>query len=350
MKIRTQFLILATAVLSPGLTSAATIYWNASNGDLGISTNWNPNTAISATGNAWTISNGGTATVGSGKNYTLNNVLYVGESAGSGTLLLSGNGTLGVTGGNVSIGNSASGGSGTVTLSGTSQLSAGSSLYVGNRTTGTLTANAGTKVSVVGALAIGTGATGANGTVNLYGTLTVDNATASSVRLGSISASATQATFNTYAGSSFSTAGGLILSSDVPGTFSLNLNGSGSTFAVAKDIAAANSSSVFSFLADSGGITTVASSQTISISGAALKLNIDAYLGSQNLVLFSGNTINGTFGSVEWLGTTQGTLVYGSNSIYVTAVPEPSVVVCIGFGFLVIVAAKGVARRKKQHA
>jgi len=347
MKIRTQLFAILIASAVPGLASGQ-ILWNTANGNLGTSTNWNPNTPITTTGQTWNIANGGTATVDNGNDYTLTLIsstgFYVGNTGGSGTLILNGNGKLTVTGGNMSIGQGSGGGAGSVILNGTSHLTTGS-LFIGHRATGTLTVNSGTQVSS-STFNISTGSTGGNGTVNLYGTLNVSGTTDTSIRLGS-SPQNTQGTLNIYAGSSLTSAGGLT-TSNVNGPYAINMNGSGSTFSLAKNLIANNASTTFSFLADEDGITTISSGMGISIGGAALKLNLDAYTGSDNLVLFSGSSITGTFASIDWLGSTQGTLMYGADSIYIV-VPEPSTAMFFGIGLFAIAMTRSTRRRAQRN-
>lgn len=348
MKTRTQLLAVFAATIVPGLASAQ-IQWNASNGNMGVATNWTPNSPITTTGNSWSIENGGTATVDNGNTYTLtlggggSPGFYVGNAGGSGTLILNGNGSLTVTGGNMSIGQNASGGAGSVTLNGTSRLTTGA-IFVGHRTTGSLTVNSGATVSS-STVNIATGSNGGNGTVNLYGTMHASGTSDISIRLGN-STQNTQGTLNIFAGASLTSAGGLTTNNQ-NGPFAINVDGSGSTISLAGNVVANNNRTTFSFLADEGGVSTVFSSLNVNIGGSALRLNIDDYLGTGNLVLFSGLTgVSGTFGSVTWLGSTQGTLVYGANSIYVV-VPEPTTLGFLGLGVLALAMTN---RRRRKVA
>ena len=350
MKTQIQLvLVAAAALLIPGLAhGVGTVNWNVATGDLGTSTNWNPNTAITTTGLTWSISNGGAATVSNGASYTLNSALNVGDTNGSGTLSLSGNGALTVTPGNLSIGNAVSGGSGAVILNDTSKLTIGGSLYIGHRTAGTLTVNAGSQVIGNGALVLGDGSATANGTLNLSGTMKLTAGTGN-INLGKTGFTTEKATLNIYSGSYLSTLGGLTTTAGT-GTFLINLDGSGSTFSFAKAIAAGNAATTFAFTADAGGVTTVTTGTSVDITGATLKLNIDAYTGTHDLVLFSGSSIAGNFSSIQWLGADQGTVVYGADSIYIAGVPEPSTVVFSAIGLFAIAAATSATRRRQRTA
>jgi len=339
------FPLLAVA-LCPALVHAATIQWKAASGDLGTASNWDPETALTATGHTWVIGNAGAATVGTGSSYTINGPFEVGE-AKSGSLTLNGTGALSVTGGNMSVGYTSNGGAGLVVLNDSSSLNTGS-MYLGHRTAGTLTVNQNASVTASN-FYVSTGSSGGNGTLNLYGTMSVSGTSATSIRLGNESQN-TSVTLNLYSGSSLTTAGGLTVDG-INGPYTIHLDGSGSTFSVAKDIAAAKSVATFSFTADEGGISTVTSLQNINITGATLTLDMDDYTGSQSMLLFSGNSITGTFGTVNWLGESRGTLVYGANSIMLTVVPEPSSVAILGGGLLVIAGAgRRLARRRNAGA
>jgi autotransporter-associated beta strand protein len=110
--------LVAGAACPANLNAATTRSWNVTpSGDFADVTNWNPNTPDWASGDSVTIANGGTAWLNSVFSTSLN-TLWIGTSAGDGTLTIQNGGSLKyTTGGNftVSIGY-ASGNTGTINI------------------------------------------------------------------------------------------------------------------------------------------------------------------------------------------------------------------------------------------
>lgn len=312
----TASLSLFVLAVMPLYSADIFVDWNAAEGDLGEASNWNPEVTPELSGvERWEIRNGGTAMVSDGQNYGIGLDILIATSSGSGSLILNGDSTLTIKR-YLSIGHSGSG-QGEVTLNDASNLTIENGyVLVGQRSNGILTvAPEATLLIQKGNMKIGEGQ---NGTLNLSGTVEVPV-----LFFGSIEATNAEQNglLNFFGPAKLTVAKGIVFNST--GYHVVHITGSGGEFsATALDVSARTGT--FRFEADSGGVTPIHIAGLIQIDGAHLEVNVDAYNfknPAEKLPLFEGESIDGEFSEVTWLGKKKAVLKYDTENgqIYLVA-------------------------------
>lgn len=309
MKILPQIIhAAALCALMAGAQAEKTCAWNVTEGALGDAANWSPEEApeLSST-RRWEMRNSGTATVAAGQSVGLGMDLLIASGRGSGTVVLSGDGTLTVKR-YLSVGQAGTG-SGEIILNDKSTLYVeNGSLLVGQRSNGTVTITKDASVVVqAGNTKLGEGM---NGTVHIVGTFETPD-----LIFGIKNGEAEQnGTLDVAIGGKFRAS--RKISFNDAGNHVVQITGSGGEFSCGS--LTATSATTFRFVADENGLTPMMVSGACDVTGAALEVNLDAYTGSKKLPLVEGAKVTGEFASVKWLGKVQGTIKYEKDGIFLT--------------------------------
>lgn len=296
------------AALLAGAQAEKICGWNVGEGSMGEASSWMPEIApeISST-LRWEIRNGGTATISAGQTVGIGLDLLIASGRGSGTVVLSGDGSLTVKR-FLSIGQAGTG-TGEVILNDKSTLYIeNGSLLVGQRSNGTL--KIGREASVVvqaGNTKVGEGM---NGVIHVEGAFETPD-----MIFGLKNGGAQQnGMLDLAAGGTFRAS--KKISFNDAGLHFVQITGSGGDFTCGS--LTTTSAATFRFVADASGITPIKVVGTCDVTGAALEVNLDAFKGGQKIALVEGASITGEFASVKWLGRTQGTIKYEKSGIFIT--------------------------------
>ena len=298
----------ALFALIAGAQAEKTCAWNVTEGALGDAANWSPEEApeLSST-RRWEIRNSGTATVTAGQSVGLGMDLLIASGRGSGTVILSGDGTVTIKR-YLSVGQAGTG-SGEVILNDKATLYVeNGSLLVGQRSNGAVT------ITKDASLVVQAGNTklgeGMNGTIHIAGTFETPD-----LIFGIRNGEAEQnGTLDLAAGGKFRAS--RKISFNDAGNHVVQITGSGGEFSCGS--LAVTSVTTFRFVTDANGLTPVVVNGACDVSGAILEVNLDGYTGSKKLPLVEGAKVTGEFATVRWLGQTQGAIKYEKDGVFLT--------------------------------